>query len=104
MRLRSTDLGSCCLGNYRLTMQLKCEGLGADQLVRRWPVPVRPVLVFLTGTLIPQITIKQQPDDVTVLDRMDIPSAFKRAPRRLDSNQIEAVFEQARRSATWMAA
>jgi hypothetical protein len=34
-----------------------------------WPVFVKPVLIFLTGTLIPDVTIKQQPDDVVVLDR-----------------------------------
>jgi hypothetical protein len=67
-----------------------------------WTVPVHPVLVFLTGTLIPQITIKQQPDDVTVLDRMDIPGAFKWAPKRLNAEQVGEVYEQARRSSTWM--
>lgn len=66
-----------------------------------WPVPVHPVLVFLTGTLIPDVTIKQQPDDVTVLDRMDIPGAFKRAPRRLNADQVGEVYEQARRSTNW---
>ena len=69
-----------------------------------WPVPVHPVLVFLTGTLIPQVTIKQHPDDVTVLDRMDIPSAFKRAPHRLNVTQIEEIFAHARRSRTWTTA
>ena len=69
-----------------------------------WPVPVRPVLVFLTGTLIPDVTIKQHPDDVTVLDRMDIPGAFKHAPKRLNADQVEAIFEHARRSTTWTAA
>ena len=68
-----------------------------------WPVPVRPVLVFLTGTLIRDVTIKQHPDDVTVLDRMDLTGAFKRAPHRLDPGQVEAIFEQARRSTTWTA-
>ena len=68
------------------------------------PVPVHPVLVFLTGTLIPQITIKQMPDDVTVLDRMDLPGAFKRAPQRLNAEQASEVYEQARRSTTWAGA
>ena len=66
-----------------------------------WVVEVRPVLVFLTGTLIPNVTVKQQPDDVAVLDRMDIPGAFKRAKSRLTTEQVEEVYEQARRSSTW---
>jgi hypothetical protein len=66
-----------------------------------WPVFVKPVLVFLTGTLIPDVTIKQQPDDVVVLDRMDIPRAFRRAPERMTVQQVEEVFDWARRSTTW---
>lgn len=66
-----------------------------------FPVPVMPALVFLTGTLIPNVTIKQQPDDVFVYDRTDIPGVFKRAPQRLTPEQVAAVFEQARRSTTW---
>ena len=65
------------------------------------PVPVRPVLVFLTGTLVPDVTIEQAPDDVLVLDRTDVPGAFRRAPQRLAPQQAEAIFEQARRSTTW---
>jgi hypothetical protein len=63
-------------------------------------VPVRAVLVFLTGTVVPQVTIKQMPD-VLVLDRMDIPGAFKRAPERMSPEMIERVYEIARRSTTW---
>lgn len=57
--------------------------------------------MFLTGTLIPSVTIKQLPDDVAILDRMDIPGCFKRAKRRLDDEQVEAVYAQARRSTAW---
>ncbi|MGI8535483.1 MAG: nuclease-related domain-containing protein [Mycobacteriales bacterium] len=64
-------------------------------------VPVRAVLVFLTGTVLPQVTIKQMPGDVLVLDRMDVPGAFKRAPERLTPEMIEQVYEVARRSTTW---
>lgn len=64
-------------------------------------VPVRAVLVFLTGTVVPQVTIKQMPEDVLVLDRMDLPGAFKRAPERLTPEMIERVFQVARRSTTW---
>ncbi len=64
-------------------------------------VPVRPVLVLLTGSLIPTITIKQQPSDVSVLDRMDIPGAFRRAPRRMAPAEVAALFDTARRCTTW---
>lgn len=64
-------------------------------------VPVRAVLVFLTGTVVPQVTIKQMPEDVLVMDRMDIPGAFKRAPVRLSPEMVENVYEVARRSTTW---
>jgi len=65
------------------------------------PVPVRPVLVFLTGSLIPTITIKQQPADVSVLDRMDIPGAFRRAPRRMEPAAVASLLDAARRCTTW---
>jgi hypothetical protein len=66
------------------------------------PVFVKPALVFLTGSLVPDVTIKQRPDDVLILDRMDIPDVFKRAPRRLDQDVVETIFEVARRSTTWV--
>ena len=65
------------------------------------PIEARPVLVFLTGTLIPNVTVTQQPDDVLVLDRMDIPGAFKRSRRRLTDEQVTHVYDLARRSTTW---
>jgi hypothetical protein len=64
-------------------------------------VPVKPVLVFLTGTVLPQVTVKQMPHDVLVLDRMDVPGAFKRTPDRMTKEMIEKVYEIARRSTTW---
>lgn len=68
------------------------------------PVFVKPVLIFLTGTLVPDVTIKQKPDDVAILDRMDIPGAFRRAPQRLTTEAVEAIYSAARRSTTWVAA
>ena len=53
-----------------------------------FPVAVRPALVFLTGTLIPNVTIKQAPDGVAVLDRMDIPRAFRRASPMLTPEHV----------------
>lgn len=67
-----------------------------------FPVVARAALVFLTGTLIPDVTIKQQPDDVTILDRMDIPGVFKRAKRRLEAEQVETIYAMARRSTAWV--
>jgi hypothetical protein len=80
------------------------EGERAEQLLSRaagFPVPVRPVIVFLTGTMIPNVTIKQRPEDVLILDRMDIPGAFKRAKQRLSPEQIATIFDTARRCTTW---
>lgn len=64
-------------------------------------VPVRAVLVLLTGTLLPQVTIKKRPDDVLILDRMDVPGAFKRAPQRISPSTVARAYEIARRSTTW---
>jgi len=80
------------------------EATRAERLLSEaagFPVIVKPVLVFLTGTLIPDVTIKQRPDDVLILDRMDIPRAFKRAPERLTPETVQAIFDVARRSSTW---
>lgn len=67
-----------------------------------FPVFVKSALVFLTGSLIPDVTIKQSPDDVIVLDRMGVPGAFKRSPRRLADDVVESIFAVARRSTTWI--
>lgn len=65
------------------------------------PVLVQAVLVFVTGRTSTNITIKQQPDDVLVLERGGVPRAFRRAPRRLDDEEISLIFGAARRSTTW---
>jgi hypothetical protein len=44
-------------------------------------VLVNAALVFLTGTLIPNVTVEHAPDDVAILDRLDIPRAFRGASR-----------------------
>lgn len=67
-----------------------------------FPVVVKAALVFLTGTLIPNVTIKRAPDDVAGLDRMDIPRAFRRTQRKLTDDQVAAISAQARRSTTWV--
>ena len=57
--------------------------------------------MFLTGSLIPSVTIQQEPDDVAVLDRLGSLGAFRRAKRRLTDEQVAAIFEQSRHSTTW---
>lgn len=67
-----------------------------------WEPAVRAALVLLTGTLIPDVTISGGgPDDVLILDRMDIPKVFRRAPKRLEPGRVAELFEVARRSTTW---
>jgi hypothetical protein len=66
-----------------------------------FPVSVKGALVFLTGTLVPDVTIKELPDGVAILDRMDIPRAFRRTARRLSEDEVAGIFAQARRSTTW---
>ena len=66
-----------------------------------WQVEVTPALVFLTGTFIPQVTIKDKPDGVIILDRLDLPRYFRRRQPQLDPSQVVHVFEYARRSTTW---
>jgi hypothetical protein len=65
------------------------------------PVDARAVLIFTTGTIIPDVTIKAPPTNVAILDRVDVPRVFKRAERRLTPTQVEAIFAVARRSTTW---
>jgi hypothetical protein len=69
-----------------------------------FPVAVRSALVLLTGTLIPNVTIKQRPEDVLILDRMDIPGAFRRAKQRLTPEETARIFDIARRCTTWTCA
>lgn len=68
-----------------------------------WQVDVTPALVFLTGTFIPQITIKvkDKPDGVIILDRLDLPRYFRKRQPRLTPSEVGQVFEHARRSITW---
>ena len=80
------------------------EAERAERLLSKgagFPVVVRPVIVFITGTLIPDVTIKSPPQRVVILDRTDIPGAFRKAPARLSEQQRDAVYAAARRSTTW---
>ncbi len=66
-----------------------------------WTVEVTPALVFLTDTFIPSVTIKDRPEDVLILDRLDLPRYFRRRPPALTPDQVEQLFDKARRSTTW---
>jgi hypothetical protein len=67
-----------------------------------WDVPVTPALVILTGGFEPNITYKQRPDDVLVLDAWDLPRFFKRRTGVLGHEAVAAVFEVARWEGTWV--
>jgi len=80
------------------------EGERATRLLSRaagFEIDVTPCLVILTGGLQPNVTYKQLPDDVLVLDTRDVPRVFKRWGRELDDDVVEAVFEVARWESTW---
>lgn len=66
-----------------------------------WTVEVTPALVFLTDTFIPNVTIKDRPEDVLILDRLDVPRYFRRRSAVLTPTQVEQLFDSARRSTTW---
>ncbi len=80
------------------------EGERAAKLLTKalgWEVPVKPALVLLTGGLQPNVTYKQLPDDVLVLDAWDVPRVFKKKTGVLSADAVEAVFEVARWESTW---
>ncbi len=81
------------------------EGERASRLLTKaagLQVEVTPCLVILTGGLQPNVTYKQQPDDVLVLDSWDVPRVFKRWTAVLTPEQVDAVFEVARWETTWV--
>jgi hypothetical protein len=94
------------VGGYRVSYLHKSryEADRASRLLSAavgWPVPARPVTVFVTPRFAANLTIARQPDDVLVLDRLHIPASFKRSPRRVTTEQVEQLYEAARRSTTW---
>jgi len=66
-----------------------------------WEPFVKAGLVFLTGSVVPDVTIKQMPDCVLILDRLDIPRVFKKSQQRLAPEAVSEIFAIARRSSTW---
>lgn len=87
------------LRNSRFEGQRAAKILSA---VLGWEVPVRPALVILTGGFEPNITYKQQPDDVLVLDIGDLPRVFKKRTGVLGHEAVAEVFEVARWERTWV--
>ncbi len=82
----------------------KHEAARAARLLTKqvgFPVSAMGVVVVLTGTLIPEVTYRDKPDDVRVLDKWDIPKWFRKRPVVLSAQQVEAVYAAARRSTTW---
>ncbi|WP_291382243.1 nuclease-related domain-containing protein [Demequina sp.] len=81
------------------------EATRASKLLTKaagFEVSVRSCVVVLTGSIVPEVNIKQMPDDVMVLDRMDVPRWFKKRPAVLTPEQVEAIYAAARRSDTWV--
>lgn len=66
------------------------------------PVPVTGALVILTATMPPKVTVRQPPNGVLVLDLETLLPAFKRRKGIWSSDEVEAIFEIARWSRTWV--
>lgn len=64
-------------------------------------VPVMGTVVVLTGTIVPEVTYRDKPDDVRVLDKWDVPRWYRKRRAVLSRAQVQEVFEVARRSDTW---
>ena len=65
------------------------------------PVPVTGALVFLTGTMPPKVTVREQPDEVLVLDLQTLLPAYKRRKGIWTADEVDALFEIARWSRVW---
>ena len=66
-----------------------------------WEVPVRGALVFMTGTLIPNVKVVGHPEQVDIFSRADVVRRFRRMVPFWTAEEVNAVFEMARRSSTW---
>jgi hypothetical protein len=61
-------------------------------------------LILLTGSIVPKVTIKGGgPEDVLILDRMDILRVFKKKQPVLSAEVVAEAYEVDRRSTTWTA-
>ena len=74
------------------------EGCAECGMARAGSCPFHETRLAAGSVLVAQ---GEKPDRVIILDRMDVPGAFRRADRRLDAEQVETVYAAARRSTTW---
>jgi len=76
------------------------EGERASRLLSRAcaaTVPVQPVIVVIAD----EITMKGVPDGVLIASPRKLVRKLTSEPSRLDAVQVDAIYEQARRSTTW---
>lgn len=66
-----------------------------------WAPPVRPAIVLQLGLLADPITVKQNPDDVDVLDACVVPRWFAKRPATLTTQEVAALYAAARVTGTW---
>jgi hypothetical protein len=66
-----------------------------------FPVPTMGIVVVLTGGFMPDVTYRDVPDDVRVLDKWDVPKWFTERPEVLTPDQVNAIYDVARRSTSW---
>lgn len=66
------------------------------------PINVGSALVILTDTFVPNLTIKQQPEGVVVLHRLNLVRHFAHRQGVLSPTEVEAIYDVARRPSTWV--
>lgn len=66
------------------------------------PINVGSALVILTDTFVPNLTIKQQPEGVVVLHRLNLVRHFAHRQGVLSPTEVEAIYDLARRPSTWV--
>ena len=64
------------------------------------PVNVEPLLMVIARTL----TVKEAPENVTVLPPSSVCAWLSTKPRCLSQDAVDAIYDQARRSTTWSSA
>jgi hypothetical protein len=65
-------------------------------------VKVTPCLVIVTGSTHPDIVVQEAIEDVLVLDSSTVVRTFRRLEPVLTPDDVEAVFDAARRRASWV--
>lgn len=62
-----------------------------------WKIDVTPAIVIMAK----KFTVKNQPKDVSVLRRMDVPQWFRRQQATMSDEAVLTIFERARNPAIW---